>query len=386
MLQHVLHFSHSHDVMISRIYVVTGVCTTLAFVLGSTVADVAREEKASTLDEFPNSMPALATMKYISILAYWIHHKWAGSWTFVSILSFRTSKCLLVVSGFVLQFAEERRQWRSSANQGSQPSNPWSAFFNFVQRRITKLYPLYALSVVVGYLVHNSYVGCKPVKALLVVPYWIPPYHIGQCWGGAWFIPAIMACYVVFPFFSSYLRKKTLIATCILLCFCSMLAQLTYIPSVEKSFHRQSFAVALPWFLLGMVLARFWVFATTYRFYHVFCAVACSLSPIALYAAKYTGKHHEHLVSDVNLHAWTTFWLCALVMGLAGPAPSQASLVLAALCPSSLSCMPWHGCFGSFVPACSRHQHQHQHQHLHLQRPRLWCARRLRLPCDASVL
>mmetsp|Transcript_77314 Transcript_77314/g.147086 ORF Transcript_77314/g.147086 Transcript_77314/m.147086 type:complete len:414 (+) Transcript_77314:63-1304(+) len=253
MLQHVLHFSHSHDVMIDRIYVVTGVCTILAFVLGSTIADVAKE-KASTLGEFPNSMPALATMKYISILAYWIHHK-SGVWKPLLILNFRTSKVLLAVSGFVLQFAEERRQWRSSANQGSQPSNRWSAFFNFVQRRITKLYPLYALSVVVGYLM-DYYGSCQPVKALLVVPYWIPPYHGHQCWGGAWFIPAIMGCYVVFPFFSSYLRKKTLGGTCTLLCFCFMLAQ------------------------------------------------------------------------DVNLHAWTTFWLCSLVMGLAGPAPSQASLVM----------------------------------------------------------
>lgn len=246
---------------------------------------------------FPDSLPALSSVRYLTIVIFCVNHWLVGL--------VETSKFLLTLSGFVLQFAEERRRKDHELDL--------NAYFGIICRRFTKLYPLFALSTLVGY----SYgYDCKPLKVLLVVPRWNPFVRSGTCFNGGWFIPVIMGCYVIFPIISQPLRKISFPRTCMLVCMSGTL--FAFAQRGSLSFERISLLVNFPMFLIGMVLAHLWALVHTFRLYVHFSEFACPLSLIALLAK-----------CDRNdMVEWSCFWRCVLIMALACPIQSRFNPVL----------------------------------------------------------
>jgi len=146
----------SIESVFDTVYVIACLC--IVFLLPSIASKMAiAHEKPHQKPLFPRSMPALASMRYIAILCLWIQHEW--------MYIFQTSMFFLLLSGFVLQFAEERR---SQAND-----DKGTNYFGFIHRRLEKIYPLYALHVIVGYLGHFKD-GCDPILNLAVLPNLMP--------------------------------------------------------------------------------------------------------------------------------------------------------------------------------------------------------------------
>merc|ERR1719401_211551 len=81
---------------------------------------------------------------------------------------FLTSEPMLMLSGFLLQFAEERR--------GISRFIEWNAYSDFIHRRYIKLYPLFALMIVVFYGVGEA--NCRAIQYLLVFPMWRPMWKV----------------------------------------------------------------------------------------------------------------------------------------------------------------------------------------------------------------
>jgi len=251
---------------------------------------------------FPRSMPAIASIKYICIIVFWINHKWLG------FRVFHTSRMLLMLSGFVLQFAEERR---STTNQ----SDSWSTYYNFLVRRVTKLYPLFALAVLVADLKNSFHATCKPISNFLIFPALV---QNAECSFGDWFIPVIIACYMVFPVLSAQLRKIRFRMTCALVCLCFIVVRVSY--SKSLSLNRKTFPICLSNFLMGMALARLWTFLANFKQYHRFCEFACVCSPLALLLVR---AGPDWMLGGPSERPWVIFWQCVLLLAFAGPCESS---------------------------------------------------------------
>eukprot|EP00931_Biecheleriopsis_adriatica_P039099 TRINITY_DN22366_c0_g1_i2.p1 TRINITY_DN22366_c0_g1~~TRINITY_DN22366_c0_g1_i2.p1 ORF type:complete len:201 (-),score=27.68 TRINITY_DN22366_c0_g1_i2:116-718(-) len=78
--------------------------------------------------DMPKDVPALSSLRYLAVLSIWFGHEYWHFWV--------TSPLFAMLSGFVLQFAEERRN-DDVTNLGAK----WTKFF---PRRFKSLYPLYA--------------------------------------------------------------------------------------------------------------------------------------------------------------------------------------------------------------------------------------------------
>jgi len=177
-----------------RVFAAIWICTILALVFAP------RSSASVPRHCFPSSMPALASLRYIAILVFWFSHQWVEL--------FQTSRFFLMLSGFVLQFAEERR---------GKDMDSLAAYFTFLRRRLGKLYPIYGLAVVVAYYVALT-PWCRPAPALLVFPYWFPWSTHPSCFLGHWFIPLIILCYTFFPILSSLVRKLSLQSAALVTC------------------------------------------------------------------------------------------------------------------------------------------------------------------------
>merc|ERR1719387_3083233 len=103
----------------------------------------------------------------------------------------------------------------------------FDCYFSFIKRRVAKLYPLYALSVIVGYLGDFRKYECEPISGLLVFPKLMPYAKPQNCFTGAWFIPVVIGCYVAFPILSFHVRRLNLTGAIALGCCCAPLILMT---------------------------------------------------------------------------------------------------------------------------------------------------------------
>lgn len=310
------------------------------------------QESCETPDHgsLPKFLPALHSLRYLSILLVWLKDQWFGR-------MFVTSEFFLILSGFVLEFAEQRRELTESASTLSEK------FQQFLPRRFARLYPLYALHVIIGHLSTPGPSKCDPYRALLLYQSWgygTGTFDDGQlvyhtCGTGTWFISVIFGCYILFPILSAPMRQvpiaacATLWAACIpLIVIPRALASPVSAPNVwwDDVFHTQnqtagimhmlfaqrSLLHGLAHFFLGMVLARAWVAATLpgrshirSGFFHTMCANGCTIGLAAL-GLEVAVTHMLHLQSvppnyglRLLKELWQLGWQSMIMLGAAGP-------------------------------------------------------------------
>mmetsp|Transcript_14106 Transcript_14106/g.26863 ORF Transcript_14106/g.26863 Transcript_14106/m.26863 type:complete len:483 (-) Transcript_14106:72-1520(-) len=300
--------SHRNSTLADAVYLTMLLSTIFAMLFtGNKTANAAGQMQRPL---FPKTLPALAALKYISILVFWQTHKW-GQLTHCPL---HTSRLLLMLSGFVLQFAEERRSLTDDRSS-------FSGYCSFITRRLTKLYPLFALSVIVAELMGYYRTTCRPISSLLVFPALVQE---SECATGQWFIPVIFACYMIFPFLSTAMRRASFPLTCVLVCLSALAVQVSYSSAI--SFERRSLIPSLPSFLLGMVLARLWTFLVIFDWYGRFCELVCPCSLVMLWLA-HLRRGHLRRVAPTSFQSWITLWQCMLLLGYAGPCEqSKAAL------------------------------------------------------------
>lgn len=90
--------------------------------------------------DFPNGLlhvfPAFHCLRYVSVLLLWLQHYWFEG-------SLLACQPLLLLVGLVLDFVETRR---------NSEDNIWTKYASAIPERFTRLYPLYALHVIICYL------------------------------------------------------------------------------------------------------------------------------------------------------------------------------------------------------------------------------------------
>lgn len=91
--------------------------------------------------DLPNGLlhvfPAFHSLRYISVLVLFLQHYWFQG-------SFIGSQILLLLGGFSLDFAETRQSSEDSI---------WIKYASTIPERFTRLYPVYALHVILCYLI-----------------------------------------------------------------------------------------------------------------------------------------------------------------------------------------------------------------------------------------
>lgn len=226
-------------------------------------------ETAKPKKDMPKSLPAISSLRYLAVLGIWFGHEY---WHFVE-----TSPFFAMLSGFVLQFAEERRGHDEMDNMGAK--------WRFFSRRFMRLYPIYALHVVTGsmaglpwYPGHHS--GCPAVQDLLFGN----DTGLCDCGSGTWFIPKIIACYAMFPWVSQHLKRQDIKSLLLLLACTVLLVWGTQ----DETYDHMALAFVMARFFIGMMLVPIWLKISHYPGYRVFSALACNLGLciVVLYASR----------------------------------------------------------------------------------------------------
>lgn len=323
---------------------------------------------------FPQVLPALQSLRYLAILSVWLKHWWFQN-------MFLSTDFFLILSGFILEFAEQRR------GRSAEDSSMLDKYKEFLPRRFARLYPLYALHVIIGYLSQPGPSKCSPVGALLLYQSWW--YGTGTfaldgegkshlvydtCGTGTWFVSVIFGCYFLFPVVSQPLRKISNVVplwagAALLVVVPRALASPANAPMVwwdnvfaqqaapvgamELLFSQRSLVHGFAHFFLGMVLARAWSVgarsSTEGGFIGSVCTYGCILGLAALAFELYVSMLVDFNVPSrwgVRLakELWKVVWQSALVLGASGPWDSPTnSLADPARWLLSLPWLSWMG-------------------------------------------
>lgn len=317
------------------------------------------EEAVDARADLPSYLPALSSLRYLSMVTVWMKHFWFPQ-------LFNTAEFVLILSGFVLELAEQRHKDTEDA-AGSQQSK----YQRFLSRRIARLYPLYALHVIIGHLTKPGPSTCDPFRALLLYQSWgygTGTFQSGKlvyysCGIGTWFVSVIFGCYLLFPFMSRPMRHLPAGAASMLWVCCSIfiiLPRALASPAGARNvwwddvFHQQGSSVGLvellvsqksvlhglPYFFLGMVLARSWVAArllstsgsdTKRGLVDRVSANGCTLGMIALGAQWFMFLKHPHIMRNgygIRLlnEVWKISFQSVVVLGAAGAKDSTSCL------------------------------------------------------------
>jgi len=101
-------------------------------------------------------------------------------------------------------------------------------------------------------------------------------------------------------------------------------------------FSRTTLQMYLPYFFLGVLLARTYVLTSTSYYYDRFCQLACSLSLLVLayttYLTRFQQEDRWYLIEP-----WITFWQIVMMLGFAGP----RATVEHKCCNPMLSLLSW---------------------------------------------
>lgn len=228
----------------------------------------------------PLFFPALHSLRYCVMVALLLKQIWLNTF-------FNTSEFYILLSGFVLEFAEQRR---TSKMEGIK-----DVYRRIIPRRFARLYPLYALSVIIAFLRQDNHSTCDPIKSLLLSEAWgcgaaiqvqdqsgawhLKPFACGE---GTWFVSVIFGCYLLFPLLSApmrYLQMEDLSklwACCVLLIVVPRALGSTahahniwwsdvFHPQQQEvgvfalRFSQRSVLHGLAYFFSGIILARTWV-------------------------------------------------------------------------------------------------------------------------------
>mmetsp|Transcript_117473 Transcript_117473/g.226588 ORF Transcript_117473/g.226588 Transcript_117473/m.226588 type:complete len:442 (+) Transcript_117473:2-1327(+) len=127
--------------------------------------------------DFPNGLlhifPAFHGLRYISVMLLWLQHYWFQG-------SLSASQPLLLLAGIVLDFMETRRP---------SEDNIWTKYAGAVPERFTRLYPLYALHVILCYL-------SFPVPGLADTE---GSFLQRTFSGSAWIVSVVFGSYILLP-------------------------------------------------------------------------------------------------------------------------------------------------------------------------------------------
>lgn len=214
-------------------------------------------ETAKPKQGIPKSLPAISSLRYLAVLSIWFGHEYLH---FVE-----TSPFFAMISGFVLQFAEERR---------SLDEMDLGAKWSFFSRRFMRLYPMFALHVVTGSMAKLPWYPGKNTSCdawgWLSVGL-LNPNQWDDCGSGTWFIPQIIRCYAMFPWASQCLRRQNM-KSLLLLLACSL-----YLAGTQP--YHQWLDYVMTRFFIGMILVPIWMKTSCYPAYRVFSALTCNLGP-----------------------------------------------------------------------------------------------------------
>eukprot|EP00746_Dinoflagellata_sp_MGD_P006943 gnl/MRDRNA2_/MRDRNA2_113698_c0_seq1.p1 gnl/MRDRNA2_/MRDRNA2_113698_c0~~gnl/MRDRNA2_/MRDRNA2_113698_c0_seq1.p1 ORF type:complete len:588 (+),score=66.40 gnl/MRDRNA2_/MRDRNA2_113698_c0_seq1:120-1883(+) len=344
-----------------------GVLALLVFFLLPQALGGHSEEAPDGRGNLPPFLPALSSLRYLAMVTVWLKHRWFSQ-------LFDTSEFVLVLSGFVLEYAEQRK------SEGANVSLSYK-YHEFLPRRFARLYPLFALHIIIGLLSASATSTCDPVRALLLYQSW--GYGTGtfmggklvynSCGIGTWFVSVIFGCYFLFPILSRPMRHLPSGALPILWVGCTifiMIPRALAAPAGNHNvwwddvFHQQGTAVGLmelliskksllhglAHFFLGMVLARSWVASSLLEMSgsderpsltSKVITYGCSLGAILLGALWFTVLKHPNMMRNsyglrLLSEAWKVSCQSAVMLGAAGPCTSGS------LDPArALLRMPW---------------------------------------------
>lgn len=292
----------------------------------------------------PAFLPALSSLRYLAIVTVWLKHHWVPQ-------LFNTSEFVLMLSGFVLEYAEQRK---TKDEEGPLQLR----YKQFLPRRFARLYPLYALHVIIGHLTNKS-LSCDPVRALLLYQSW--GYGTGffaggklvysSCGIGTWFVSVIFGCYFLFPIMSRPLRNLPTGGAAVLWIACSIFVVLprafaspagapkvwwndvfhpeqNAVGLVELLISQKSLLHGLAHFFMGMLLSRCWACAgllsNSTGLVHRICTNGCIIGTIALGVQWVTITKHPSMVRNgygarFLSEVWKVIFQSVVLLGAAGP-------------------------------------------------------------------
>jgi hypothetical protein len=206
--------------------------------------------------DMPKTLPAISSLRYLAVVIIWFGHEYLHF--------FETSPLFAMISGFVLQFAEERR---------NHDEMDLRAKCRFFYRRFMRLYPIFALHVVAGNMAGLPWTpggGHEPCPAWSWLSLGAFEPTLSCCGSGTWFIPMIIGCYAMFPWSSQYLRRLS-IKSLLLLLACSLL-----LAGTQGKFQHTNLSFVMARFFIGMIMVPIWMKISRYPAYRVFSALACN--------------------------------------------------------------------------------------------------------------
>lgn len=236
-----------------------------------------------------NFFPAMHSMRYCAMVALLLRQRWFKAHS-------NASEFFLLLSGFVLHCAETCRE-PPTQTQTSLRERVAEVYKRIFPRRLARLYPLYALGVIVNILQEEGESRCSPIKSLLLYEAWgfgtaiaerddSGAWHLSTSFcgdsEGTWFVSIIFGCYLLFPVLTTPLRYLQLHALSNLWACCILLVVIpralgtpAHAPNVWWSdifqtqqqdvglfnlrFSQRSLIHQLAYFFSGTILARAWI-------------------------------------------------------------------------------------------------------------------------------
>jgi len=342
----------------------------LFFLLPQALGAKTAEDVGSRTD-LPPFLPALSTLKYLAVVTVWMKHHWFEH-------LFDTVEFVLMLSGFILEYAQQRVSEDADAGASLQ-----SKYQQFLPRRFARLYPLFALHVIFGLLSPKHASTCDPIRALLLYQCW--GYGTGtfdggklvyySCGIGTWFVSVIFGCYFLFPILSRPMRHLPSAAVPMLWVACSILIILPRalaspagnvncwwsdvhhpgkvpVGFMELLITKKSLLHGLAHFFMGMVLARSWVSSILLGMSDseakgsLIIRYGCMLGAIALGVQWITAVKHPETVPGNGYgirmmnEAWKVTFQSVLMLGAAGPLAGNFDPLRGLL---SMRCLAWMG-------------------------------------------